>query len=107
MNQREKEEYLREYTLLKARGKPFFPYAVAKDSLMACIVMFTIILLSIVLGAELGPKADPTTTTYVPPPEWYFYFLFELLRVVKPPEHTPLATIGPVPLMFTPTIVAQ
>jgi len=50
--------------------------------------------MSIVLGAELGPKADPTTTTYVPRPEWYFFFLFELLRVVKPPELTPLATIG-------------
>jgi quinol---cytochrome c reductase cytochrome c subunit, bacillus type len=94
LNQREKELYLREYSLLKAQGKPFFPYAVAKDSVMACIVMALIIAMSIVLGAELGPKADPTTTTYVPRPEWYFFFLFELLRVVKPPALTPLATIG-------------
>jgi menaquinol-cytochrome c reductase cytochrome b/c subunit len=94
LNQREKELYLREYSLLKAQGKPFFPYAVAKDSVMACIVMAVIIAMAIVLGAELGPKADPTTTTYVPRPEWYFYFLFELLRVVKPPALTPLATIG-------------
>jgi menaquinol-cytochrome c reductase cytochrome b/c subunit len=50
--------------------------------------------MSIVLGAELGPKADPTTTTYVPRPEWYFFFLFELLRVIKPPALVPLATIG-------------
>src|ERR1044071_2607839 len=94
MNQREKEEYLREYAILKSKGKPFFPYAVAKDSVMMVIVMAVIITLSIVLGAELGPKADPTTTTYVPRPEWYFFFLFELLRVVKPPSLTPLATIG-------------
>ena len=79
---------------MKSAGKPFFPYAVAKDSVMACIVMFTIILMSLVLGAELGPKADPTTTTYVPRPEWYFFFLFELLRVIKPAVLTPLATIG-------------
>jgi quinol---cytochrome c reductase cytochrome c subunit, bacillus type len=94
MNQAEKEQYLREYAQLKAKGKPFFPYAVAKDSIMAAIVVLTIVLLSIIFGAELGPKADPTTTTYVPRPEWYFFFLFELLRVVKPPELTPLATIG-------------
>jgi ubiquinol-cytochrome c reductase cytochrome b subunit/menaquinol-cytochrome c reductase cytochrome b/c subunit len=94
MNQREKEQYLREYSILKAQGKPFFPYAVAKDAAMACVVMATIITLSIVLGAELGPKADPTTTTYTPRPEWYFFFLFELLRVVKPDNLTPLATIG-------------
>jgi menaquinol-cytochrome c reductase cytochrome b/c subunit len=94
MNKAEKEQYLREYAILKSQGKPFFPYAVAKDAAMACVVMAVIILLSIVLGAELGPKADPTTTTYVPRPEWYFFFLFELLRVVKPPSLTPLATIG-------------
>src|SRR3954468_16283552 len=94
MNRAEKEQYLPEYSILKAQGKPFFPYAVAKDSLMACVVMAVIITMSIVLGAELGPKADPTTTTYVPRPEWYFFFLFELLRVVKPAELVPLATIG-------------
>ncbi|MDQ4049799.1 MAG: c-type cytochrome, partial [Actinomycetota bacterium] len=27
-------------------------------------------------------------------PEWYFYFLFELLRVVKPPELVFMATLG-------------
>jgi menaquinol-cytochrome c reductase cytochrome b/c subunit len=94
MNQREKEEYLREYAILKSRGKPFFPYAVAKDSVMMVVVMAVIITMSIVLGAELGPKADPTTTTYVPRPEWYFFFLFEVLRVIKPPELVPFATIG-------------
>ena len=94
MNQREKELHLREYSLLKAQGKPFFPYAVAKDALMACNVMGVIITMAILFGAELGPKPDPTTTTYTPRPEWYFYFLFELLRVVKPPEFTDAATIG-------------
>jgi quinol-cytochrome oxidoreductase complex cytochrome b subunit len=94
VNQREKELYLREYSLLKAQGKPFFPYAVAKDSVMACIVLVAIITMSIVFGAELGPKADPTTTTYVPRPEWYFFFLFEVLRVIKPAVLTPVATIG-------------
>ena len=94
MNQGQKEEYLREYALLKAEGKPFFPYAVTKDALMACVVMAVIITMSLVLGAELGSKANPTTTTYVPRPEWYFFFLFEVLRVIKPPNLTPLATIG-------------
>src|SRR5213596_1071410 len=93
MNKADKEQYLREYAILKSKGKPFFPYAVAKDGAMACIVMVVIITMSIVLGAELGPKADPTTTTYVPRPEWYFFFLFELLRVIKPPQLVPVATI--------------
>ena len=94
MDAREKEEYLREYSILKGQGKPFFPYAIAKDGMMATITIGVIILMAVLFGAELGPKADPTTTTYTPRPEWYFFFLFELLRVVKPPELVFLATIG-------------
>ena len=94
MNQREKEQYLRGYAIQKTAGKPFFPYAVAKDGAMAIVVMIAIIGMAVIFGAELGPKADPSTTTYVPRPEWYFFFLFELLRVIKPPELVPLATIG-------------
>jgi menaquinol-cytochrome c reductase cytochrome b/c subunit len=94
LNKQEREEYLREYSILKGQGKPFFPYAIMKDSVMAAITVGVIILMAILFGAELGPKADPTTTTYTPRPEWYFFFLFELLRVVKPPALVFIATIG-------------
>jgi ubiquinol-cytochrome c reductase cytochrome b subunit/menaquinol-cytochrome c reductase cytochrome b/c subunit len=50
--------------------------------------------MAILFGSELGPKADPTSTTYTPRPEWYFFFLFELLRVVKPPALVFIATVG-------------
>ena len=94
MDARQKEQYLREYSILKNQGKPFFPYAIAKDGAMAAITLAVIITMAILFGAELGPKADPTTTTYTPRPEWYFFFLFELLRVVKPPALVFLATMG-------------
>ena len=95
MNNQEKEQYLREYNLIKQEtGHPFFPYTIYKDGVIACVVLAIIILMAILFGAELGPKADPTTTTYVPRPEWYFFFLFELLRVVKPPSLVFMATIG-------------
>jgi menaquinol-cytochrome c reductase cytochrome b/c subunit len=94
MKPQDKQAYLEEYELLKKKGKPFFPYAVMKDSVMALVVVAVIIFLALMFGAEQGPKADPTTTTYVPRPEWYFYFLFELLRVIKPPELVPFAAIG-------------
>jgi menaquinol-cytochrome c reductase cytochrome b/c subunit len=94
MKNREKEQYLQEYEAAKKKGKPFFPYAVLKDSAMALIVALVIISMSLILGAEQGPKVDPTTTTYVPRPDWYFFFLFELLRVLKPPYLVPVATVG-------------
>src|SRR5690348_17889699 len=79
---------------MKKKGKPFFPYAVFKDSAMMLVVALVIVAMSLILGAEQGPKADPTTTTYTPRPEWYFFFLFELLRIIKPAYLVPLATIG-------------
>jgi menaquinol-cytochrome c reductase cytochrome b/c subunit len=94
MNRADKEQYLQDYESLKKKGKPFFPYAVLKDSVMALIVVLVIAAMSIVLGAEQGPKVDPTTSSYVPRPEWYFFFLFELLRVLKPPWLVPVATVG-------------
>ena len=94
MDARQREQHLREYSILKNQGKPFFPYVIAKDGSMACIVLLVIITLAVLFGAELGPKADPTTTTYTPRPEWYFFFLFELLRIIKPAYLVPLATIG-------------
>ena len=99
MNRQEKEEYLRDYEVLKKKGKPFFPYAVMKDTVMMLVVALVIVGLSILLGAEQGPKVDPTTTTYTPRPEWYFFFLFELLRVIKPPWAVPIATVG-LPTLF-------
>ena len=95
MNQAEKELYLREYSILKSEGKPFFPYAVVKDSIMAVIVIAVIMLLALLFGAPLGPKVNPTTTTYVPRPDWYFFFLFEVFRVMRNvPKFTDLAAIG-------------
>jgi menaquinol-cytochrome c reductase cytochrome b/c subunit len=93
LNNRDKEQYLQEYEVLKKKGKPFFPYAVLKDSTMALVVVVVVIVLALIMGADQGPKADPTTTSYVPRPDWYFYFLFELLRVIKPPYLVPVATV--------------
>jgi len=107
MNQAQKEQYLRDYSILKNQGKPFFPYIVARNALMAVVVMFVIIFLALMFGAELGPKADPTTTTYVPRPDWYFYFLFEVLRVMKNvPKFTPMATIGRADDLHDPAVPA-
>ena len=46
------------------------------------------------LGAVYTDKADPGTTNFVPRPDWYFYFLFYLLRIFKWPESVILGTIG-------------
>ena len=60
--------------------RPFYPFHAVKD-LAACLVVFAILLtLAAWLGAPLEAVADPTDTTYLPKPEWYFLFLYELLK---------------------------
>ena len=60
MNTREKEQYLREYEVLKKKGKPFFPYAIMKDSVMMLVVTAVLILMSVVMATfmlMLFPRA--------------------------------------------------
>jgi menaquinol-cytochrome c reductase cytochrome b/c subunit len=91
------------------RGKPFFPFAMFHDTVMSFVVVVVIIALACIwkwtadmtpsdytgwLGALYTDKADPGTTNFVPRPDWYFYFLFYLLRIFKWPETVILGTIG-------------
>jgi quinol---cytochrome c reductase cytochrome c subunit, bacillus type len=46
------------------------------------------------LGKLYDAKADPGTTNFVPRPDWYFYFLFYLLRIFKWPDSVILGTVG-------------
>jgi len=46
------------------------------------------------LGPLYAAPADPATTNFVPRPDWYFYFLFYLLRIFKWPESVILGTVG-------------
>jgi menaquinol-cytochrome c reductase cytochrome b/c subunit len=96
---------------VKERGKPFYPYAMFHDTVMSLVVVSVIAGLATVwkftswgphhdglhqgiLGPEYTAPADPGTTNFVPRPDWYFYFLFYLLRIFKWPESVFLGTVG-------------
>jgi cytochrome c553 len=95
---------------VKDRGKPFYPYAMFHDTVMSLVVVCVITGLAIVwkystpgdhIGTEAGwlgklydEPADPGTVSFVPRPDWYFYFLFYLLRIFKWPNTVILGTIG-------------
>ena len=95
MNQAEKEAYLREYSILKNQGKPFFPYIVAKDSAMAVIVMLVIIFLVADVRRRARPEGRPDHDHLRPAAG-----LVLLLPLRGAPGHedvpkfTPMATIG-------------
>ena len=95
---------------VQKRGKPFYPYAMYHDTVMSLVVVTVIVVLAVIwkwttpgdhTGTEagwLGPlyneQADPGTTSFVPRPDWYFYFLFYLLRIFKWPDSVILGTVG-------------
>jgi mono/diheme cytochrome c family protein len=104
-------EFARYKADVKARGKPFYPYAMFHDTIMSMVVVSVIVALAAIwkwsswgpshlpthkglLGPTVDPPADPGTTSFVPRPDWYFYFLFYLLRIFKWPESVFLGTIG-------------
>jgi menaquinol-cytochrome c reductase cytochrome b/c subunit len=111
-------EWRRNYTKykedVKRRGKPFYPYAMFHDTVMSLVVVSVIIALAAVwfytstedpkdcskawdsctLGPRYSEPADPATTNFVPRPDWYFYFLFYLLRIFKWPNSVILGTVG-------------
>jgi ubiquinol-cytochrome c reductase cytochrome b subunit len=73
-------EYHTVYDDFKARGRRFFPDLIVEDAVASIIVILIVIALAVVFGTPLEGQADPTNTGYAPRPEWYFLFLFELLK---------------------------
>jgi len=110
--QRRRSEFQQYKADVKERGKPFHPYAMLHDTIMSLVVVAVIVGLAIlwkftaaeshdggasasgILGRLYDDPADPGTINFVPRPDWYFYFLFYLLRIFKWPESVILGTIG-------------
>lgn len=58
----------------------FWPRQVFKDAVACCLMLVVVIGITVWRGAELGPPAEPTESYGAARPEWYFLFLFELLK---------------------------
>ncbi len=80
MNEEQKQKYLAKYYQLKQKGVRFYPDIVFKDLLVSFAIFLLLVGLAAFLGVANEPKADPSDTAYIPRPEWYFLFLFQLLK---------------------------
>ena len=104
----QREQFARYKRDIQERGKPFFPWAMFHDTVMSVVVVCVIIGLAVIwyftsgeepgdagiLGPRYTEEADPGTTSFIPRPDWYFFFLFYLLRIFKWPESVVLGTVG-------------
>jgi nitrite reductase (cytochrome c-552) len=80
MDEGQKQKYLDKYNKAKQKGIKFYPDIVVKDLLIAFAILLLLIGLAVLVGVKAEPKADPSDTSYIPRPEWYFLFLFQMLK---------------------------
>ena len=63
----------------------FYPKQVFKDTIATFIWFAVLMGMAIVAKVPLGRTADPTDTSFVPRPEWYFLFLFQTVKLFEGP----------------------
>ena len=77
----------------------FYPKQVAMDTIVALVMILILGSLAHFAPTELGPKANPADTQYVPRPEWYYLPIFQWLKYWR----GPYAIFG---IIVIPTITA-
>ena len=65
--------------------KKFFPEQVFRDTVAILVWCVGVALMVALVKVPLGHMADPTDTSYTPRPEWYFLFLFQMLKIFQGP----------------------
>ena len=66
-------------------SKKFFPEQAFRDTVSIFIAFATLFVMAVAVRVPLEQLADPTDTTYIPRPEWYFLFLFQTLKLFSGP----------------------
>lgn len=75
-----KRTYKERYEAAKAHGVTFFPDIIYKDMIVSFAFFLLLVGLATFIGVKGEPPADPNDSNYIPRPEWYFLFLFQLLK---------------------------
>jgi quinol-cytochrome oxidoreductase complex cytochrome b subunit len=80
VKEEEKQAYLEKYGQEKQKGGKFWPDIIYKDLIVSFAVFLLLVGLATFIGVAQEPRADPSDAAYIPRPEWYFLFLFEMLK---------------------------
>jgi ubiquinol-cytochrome c reductase cytochrome b subunit len=75
--------------------KKFYPQQALRDTIAIFVAFSILFLMAAVVRVPLEQLADPTDTSYIPRPEWYFLFLFQMLKLFKGPFEVIGSTVLP------------
>lgn len=64
----------------KLPTEPFYPKQLVMDMGFAMLIIVALGFLAYLWPTELGPKADPSDTQFLPRPEWYYVPVFQYLK---------------------------
>jgi len=80
VNEEQKKLYKEKYTQEKQNGVKFWPDIIYKDLVISVALFIILVIMATWIGVSQEPKADPSDSAYIPRPEWYFLFLFQMLK---------------------------
>jgi len=64
----------------KLPAEPFYPKQLVMDMGFAMLIIVALGLCAYFWPSELGPRADPSDTQFLPRPEWYYIPVFQYLK---------------------------
>ncbi|MFC4387649.1 c-type cytochrome [Gracilibacillus marinus] len=77
----DKQKFIpKDYSEYPGRTEPFWPNFLLKEWLVGAVFLVGFLCLTVAHPAPLEKIADPTDTAYLPLPDWYFLFLYQLLK---------------------------
>lgn len=77
---KERNNIPRDYTAYPGRTEAFVPNFLLKEWMVGAVVVFGFMVLIAFAPAPLGYPADPLNGEFIPMPDWYFLFMYQLLK---------------------------
>jgi menaquinol-cytochrome c reductase cytochrome b/c subunit len=69
-----------DYSAFPGKSEAFIPNFLLKEWMVGCVFLVGVLVLTVSHPAPLGYPADPTNTGFIPMPDWYFLFMYQLLK---------------------------
>ena len=96
-----------DYSAYPGKSEAFIPNFLLKEWMVGCVFLVGVLVLTVSHPAPLGYPADPTNTGFIPMPDWYFLFMYQLLKYpYMADEFIVLGTVGIPGLAFSALLLA-